>query len=110
MNRRSVIPVRAVRFQPFVHGIDRIRELTTVGAQNAVIGGDLLRVWDEPTLARRGFLSHDRPSMQPVRWESESEPFAYWYPISAVAAEIVSKADSWRRRHRVSVRDWPQGM
>jgi hypothetical protein len=72
--------------------------------------GELLRVWEEPMLAKRGSLSHDRPSSQPVAWESESEPLAYWYPISAVAAEIIGKADSWRRRHRVSVRDWPPWM
>jgi MerR HTH family regulatory protein len=72
--------------------------------------GDLLRVWEEPTLATRGFLSHDRPSTQPVPWESESEPLAYWYPISAIASDIISKADNWRRRHRVSIRDWPPWM
>jgi hypothetical protein len=72
--------------------------------------GELLRVWEEPMLAERGFLSHDRLSTQPVAWESESDPLAYWYPISAVASEIISKADSWRRRHRVSVRDRPPWM
>jgi hypothetical protein len=69
--------------------------------------GDLLRVWEETTLVERGFLSRGQPLTQPVPWESESEPLAYWYPISAVAAETVGKADSWRRRHRVSIRDWP---
>jgi hypothetical protein len=72
--------------------------------------GELLRVWEEPMLDGKGFLSHARPSTQPVAWESESEPLAYWYPISAVAAEIIGNADSWRRRHRVSVRDWPSWM
>jgi hypothetical protein len=72
--------------------------------------GDLLRVWDEATLVERGLVSRDLPSTQPVPWESESEPFAYWYPISAIAAELVGKADSWRRRHRVSIRDWPLWM
>jgi hypothetical protein len=42
--------------------------------------------------------------------EDEDHPCAYWYPVSAVAAELVSSADSWRRRHRVSVRDWPAWM
>jgi hypothetical protein len=72
--------------------------------------GDLVRVWEEPMLAKRGLLRDDRPSAQLVAWDSDSEPLAYWYPISAVAAEIVGKADSWRRRHRVSVRDWPPWM
>jgi hypothetical protein len=72
--------------------------------------GDLLRVWEEPMLATQGFLTHDLPSTRPVPWESESQPLAYWYPISAVAAEIVGKADGWRRRHRVSIRDWPLWM
>jgi hypothetical protein len=72
--------------------------------------GDLLRVWEEPMLAAKGLLRNDGASTQTIAWDSESVPLAYWYPISAVAAEIVGKADSWRRRHRVSIRDWPQWM
>lgn len=71
--------------------------------------GELLRVWDEAMLARRGLIRDERPATQPIP-EDESDPLAYWYPISAVATEIVGKADSWRRRHRVSVRDWPPWM
>lgn len=72
--------------------------------------GELLRVFEEPYLAEHGFLGNDRASMEPVPLESKSEPLAYWYPVSALASEIVGKADSWRRRHRVSVRDWPPWM
>jgi hypothetical protein len=52
-----------------------------------------------------GINEDDRVSTRPLTWESDTEPFAYWYPINAVAAEVVGNADSWRRRHRVSVRD-----
>ena len=70
--------------------------------------GELLRVWDQSMLARRGLL-RDEPGTQPIP-DDEADPLAYWYPISAVASEVVGRADSWRRRHRVSVRDWAPWM
>jgi hypothetical protein len=69
---------------------------------------DLLRFWDESMLATQGLLTGARED-RPIP-ECQDDPCAYWYPVSAVAAELVSSADSWRRRHRVSVRDWPVWM
>jgi hypothetical protein len=71
--------------------------------------GELLRVWDQSMLAKRGLLRDQPPATVPIA-DDEADPLAYWYPISAVAIEIVGKADSWRRRHRVSIRDWPPWM
>jgi hypothetical protein len=71
--------------------------------------GELLMVSGQAMLAERGLLRDDWPATQPIP-DGQAHPLAYWYPISAVAAEIVAKTDSWRRRHRVSVRDWPQWM
>jgi hypothetical protein len=69
---------------------------------------DLVRFWDESMLAKEGLVSGQRQG-KPIP-EDQDDPWAYWYPVSAVAAELVSSADSWRRRHRVSVRDWPPWM
>jgi hypothetical protein len=69
---------------------------------------DLLRFWDESMLAKAGLLSDVRQG-QAIP-EDQDDPCALWYPVSAVAAELVSNADGWRRRHRVSVRDWPPWM
>lgn len=72
--------------------------------------GKLLCFWDESMLAERGLLTNDqRPATDPIPYP-EADPAAYWYPAGAVLVEIISKADSWRRRHRVSVRDWPPWM
>lgn len=71
--------------------------------------GELLQVWDESMLATRGLLTDQRPATQPIP-DDEADTLAYWYPVSSVAAEIAGKADSWRRRRRVSIRDWPQWM
>jgi hypothetical protein len=74
--------------------------------------GELFRFWDESMLAKRGLLGDDqRPATDALPYgDSEGDPVAYWYPVGAVLVEIIGKADSWRRRHRVSVRDWPPWM
>src|SRR5262249_14203894 len=66
---------------------------------------DLLRFWDESMLATQGLLNGE-PLGKPIP-DDQDDPCAYWYPVSAVAAELISSVDSWRRRHRISVRDWP---
>jgi hypothetical protein len=72
--------------------------------------GELLVFCDETMLRPNIVLPGERSATQPIPLDDAPEPVAYYYPISAVAAEIVGKADSWRRRHRVSVRDWPPSM
>jgi hypothetical protein len=72
--------------------------------------GELLCFWDESMLAERGLLTNEqRPATDPIPYP-EADPAAYWYPTGAVVTELIAKADSWRRRHRVSVRDWPPWM
>ena len=60
--------------------------------------GELLRVWNQSMLAKRGLLRDQPPATRPIP-DDEADPLAYWYPISAVAAEVVGKADNWRRCH-----------
>jgi hypothetical protein len=69
---------------------------------------ELLRFWDESMLAAQGLLTGAR-EQQPIP-DDQDDPCAFWYPVSAVAAELTEKSDSWRRRHRVSIRDWPAWM
>lgn len=71
--------------------------------------GGLLRVWDESMVVRVGVMRGERVPTQPIP-DDESDPLAYWYPISAVSAEIAAKADNWRRRHRIPIRNWPPWM
>jgi hypothetical protein len=36
--------------------------------------------------------------------------WAVWLPISAIAGELVLKADHWRRQRRVPLDEWPEWM
>jgi hypothetical protein len=72
--------------------------------------GELLCFWDESMLVERGLLSNDQqPATHPIPYP-EVDPAAYGYPAGAVLVELIGKADCWRRRHRVSIRDWPPWM
>jgi hypothetical protein len=33
-----------------------------------------------------------------------------WFPVTEIAAELVERADQWRRQHRVLPRNWPAWM
>src|SRR5262249_55100836 len=71
--------------------------------------GELLRIFDEAMVTAERGMPDERVPTQPIP-DDESDPLAYWYPIGAVATEIVGRADNWRRRHRVPIRNWPAWM
>jgi len=70
--------------------------------------GALVQIWDEAMLESRHLLNANRSATRPI--PDGADPVAYWYPVSAVASEVVARADNWRRRHRISIRDWPPWM
>jgi MerR HTH family regulatory protein len=92
----------AVAEPPWWYLAPMYRELLPDGELTPIWLADQLdaRLRDEPEVHRESGLV----------WLGRDPPCAVWLPFSELCGEMCGRADSWRRRRRISPKQWPGWM
>jgi hypothetical protein len=72
--------------------------------------GELSLIWTADRLDARLAEEPDVYRSDGLVWLYSEEPCAVWLAFSEICAEIVAKADAWRRQRRIALKNWPGWM